>query len=533
MKSPIDDPVLILFLVISIGYALGRINFFGVKFGVTGVLFSGLFFGIWLPELIIPQVISTIGLIIFVYTVGLDAGPGFSHILKTNGKRDSIIGFSVLFLGGLITYAFAKLLTLEKPLTAGLFSGSLTNTPSLAAVQEALRNMGVSEQINVLPVISYSLCYPTGILGVVLSFEIFRRIYRIQIPQREPPIEPVVTCYTVKNPAVVGKCLVDIMKFGHDPRIVVTRIKRGNETFLARGSSILEYDDIVVCVGEPNEVYTGIQIFGAIKDDIEELDRSQFDYRRVFISNPKVVGRTIAQLRLIEKFDTIITRVRREDKDIVASGSTRLESGDRVRIFTLKKNVKAVSQYLGDSVRGTADGDFGAMAFGMALGVIVGLIPIPLFVVESTFKLGFAGGPLIVALILGHIGYTGNIRWRIPVSANLTLREVGLLLFLAGVGLKAGNGYLESVFLYGSTIIISGAIITFTIALTTLYIANRICKVPFDYCMGLVAGIHTQAPCLAYIATLTNSDKPRFAYSSVFPLATITKIIIAQLLLKL
>jgi putative transport protein len=260
-----------------------------------------------------------------------------------------------------------------------------------------------------------------------------------------------------------------------------------------------------------------------------ERDRGELDYRRVFVSSPEVVGRRIGDLDLQNRLGATITRLRRGDVDFVPSSDTRLEYGDRVRVLTAPTNLGAVSQFFGDSIRGTAETNFGSVGIGMALGVMLGLIPLPL-PGGAVLRLGLAGGPLIAGLLLGRMGRTGPVSWTIPVSANLTLRQIGLVLFQAGVGTRAGYGFVETVQTSGIEMIAAGAAITAGVALASLFIGHRLLGQPFESVMGLTCAIHTEPASLAYASLVSSSDAPQEAYARVFPVCTVAKIVLAQLL---
>jgi len=330
------------------------------------------------------------------------------------------------------------------------------------------------------------------------------------------------------NPAVVGRTIEEALLPHKDPAFVVSRISHSGGAEIAKPDTLLARGDIVAVVGEESALDLAEQIFGEKSEAHIELDRSQLDYRRVFVSSDNVVGKRIQDLDLESLYSATITRVKRGDVDVVPAPDTRLEQGDRVRILTHRSNFDAVARFFGDSIRGQAETDFGSVALGMVLGVMLGLLPIPLG--KTTVQLGLAGGPLLVALILGKLERTGRITWIIPMSANLTLRQIGLLFFLAGIGTKAGYLFWNTVRSNGWKLLLAGALITFTVTLVTLVIAHKWMKVPFNAVMGMVSGIQTQPVALAYAVQSADSDAPNLAYAGVYPIAMIVKILLAQLL---
>ncbi|HXP45970.1 MAG TPA: TrkA C-terminal domain-containing protein, partial [Terriglobales bacterium] len=378
------------------------------------------------------------------------------------------------------------------------------------------------------PVVAYSIAYPMGVIGVLVSFAVLRRRWK---PAMEPPAEAAeirVRDFAVMNPAVIGRTMEEVLRLHHDPGFVVSRIQHGGASEIVRGDTRLERRDIVVAVGDDDGLVRAEQIFGQPVEAHIELDRSQLDFRRVFVSRQEIVGKRIRELDLENSMGATVTRLRRGDVDFIPTRDTRLELGDRVRVLTHRENFPAISEFFGDSIRGTAETDFGSVALGMVLGVLVGLVPIPL--PGENIRLGFAGGPLLVALILGKLERTGRITWIMPLHSNLTLRQIGLLFFLAGVGIRAGYSFAQTLRQNGLQMLLAGAAITLAVTVVSLVVGYKLLKIPFASLMGLVAGIQTQPACLAYATREANSDAPNLTYAAVYPVAMIAKIILAQLL---
>jgi putative transport protein len=523
----IQFPVVTLFGVIGIGYLLGQLRIFGFRLGVAGVLFTGLAVGALAPDVALPQIVSSVGLILFIYSIGIQFGPGFENPLRSEGRRDTVFSLAMLLVGAGLSIGVAAWLSLPGPTLAGLFSGALTNAPALAAAQEVLRDnrLGAADQ----PVIAFGIAYPFGVLGVMLSFQIYRTVFRVKPAKAEvgEPIE--VHDYAVQNPGVCGQNLADVLRLHKDLGFVISRIQQGETTSLATGESRLALGDIVAVVGNHAAHERARHIFGERSDVHIERDRSVLDYRRVFVSSPGIVGKRIGDLDLQTQLSATITRVRRGDVDVVPASDTRLEYGDRVRVLTAPANFDAVSRFFGDSIRGTAETDFASVGLGMTMGVILGLIPLPL-PGGAMLRLGLAGGPLVAGLVLGRLRRTGPITWVIPLSANLTLRQIGLVLFQAGVGTRAGYGFLETVRQSGPRMIVAGAIVTAGVAMASLFVGHRLLKQPFEKVMGLTCAIHTEPASLSFASLVSNSDTPQAAYARVFPVCTVAKIVLAQLL---
>ena len=533
----VQFPVVTLFGVIGVGYLLGQIRVFGFRLGVAGVLFAGLAAGALGADVALPSIVSSVGLILFIYSIGIQFGPTFVNPFRRQGYRDNLFCIAMLVLGAGIALAVAVTRGLAGPTLAGLFSGALTNAPSLAAAQEVLRDLHPSlvgralQQAVDQPVIAFGIAYPFGVLGVMLSFQLYRTVFRIKPGRVEAP-EPIeVHDFVVQNPGITGQSLADVLRLHKDLGFVISRIRHGDVTTLATGESRLEVGDIVAVVGNAEAFERARHIFGEPSEKHIEHDRSALDYRRVFVSSPAIVGRRIGDLDLQRNLSATITRVRRGDLDMVPDSNTRLEFGDRVRVLTAPANFDAVSRFFGDSIRGTAETDFGSVGLGMTLGVILGLIPVPL-PGGAMLRLGLAGGPLVAGLILGRLERTGPITWIIPMSANLTLRQIGLVLFQAGVGTRAGYGFLQTVRTSGFEMIAAGAVITAGVALASLFIGHRLLKLPFESVMGLTCAIHTEPASLAFASLVSSSDAPQASYARVFPVCTVVKIILAQLLVS-
>ncbi len=542
MRSMIDvlvqTPILTLFLVIGLGYLVGEIPILGFRFGVAGVLFVGLAIGALHPEVGVPEAIPTLGLIIFVYTIGIHSGPALRREFRERGYRDSLFTIAVLAFGAAVAAALSYAIGVTGPQAAGLFCGALTNTPALAAARETLRDIGAQRGMNPAdirliadqPTVAYSIAYPIGVIGVILSFQFLGRFWRAE-PERAEEEAPdiAVQDFAVKNPAVFGRTIHDVLSIHPERTFVVSRVQHGGVTDIATSDTPLREGDIVAVVGDEAALAMAEQIFGQRSDVHIELDRSRLDYRRVFVSDKNVVGKRIRDLDLQNRLHATITRVRRGDVDVVPNPNTRLEFGDRIRVLTNRERFAEVSRFFGDSIRGTAETDFGSVAIGMVLGVLVGMAPIPL-PGGNTVRLGLAGGPLLVALILGNLEHTGRITWVIPISANLTLRQIGLLLFLAGVGTRAGWDFVQTLQTSGLRLLLAGAVITFSVTLVTMIAAHRFFKMPFDAVMGMMSGIQTQPAALAFASNQTRSDTANIAYAGVYPAATIAKIVLAQIL---
>jgi putative transport protein len=529
-------PILTLFVVIGLGYLLGQINIFGFRFGLAGVLFVGIAVGALSPNIALPEIVSTLGLIIFVYTIGIQSGPAFFASFREQGKRANLLAIVVLIFGALLSLGIGHSLHWSRGSIAGLFSGALTNTPAVAAARDRLHFEGQVAGLNAdqlrdlteQPTIAFGLAYPMGVIGVLIAFQLMNKLWK---PKFSPAVEDAHAIrsqdFVVRNPGMFRQRLGDILELHRDTGFVISRVRQHGETHLANSDIELGEGDILVVVGDETALERARHLFGEPTEEQIELDRSELDFRRIFVSSSGVVGTRIGDLDL-ERLRAGITRVRRGDIDVVPTPDTILEYGDRVRVLTRRENMDAVSKYFGDSIRGTAETDFGSVAIGMVLGALVGMIPIPMH--GTVVRLGLAGGPLLVALVLGKLERTGGITWKIPISANLTLRQIGLLLFFAGVGTRAGYPFGQTLMTNGWQFIAVGTVVTFAVAFSTLVFGYKVLGMPFDAVMGITSGIHTEPASLTFAANLTRNDRPNTGYTTVYPIAMIAKIVLAQLL---
>ncbi len=537
----VEEPILLLFIVSGLGYLLGHVKVKGISLGVAAVLFVGLAFGALSPDMRLPPVIVDLGLIIFVYTIGLSSGPGFFASFRRKGLRDNTFIFLMLILAALLTVGFAALFGLKATVASGMFAGSLTNTPALAGILETIARVAPADQLVVLetePVIGYSVAYPMGVIGLLIAIYTMQRVFHIDYKAEAKALRQYniveQDLYTrtalITNPAAVGVPVSELFRtFQWD--VVLSRIKRGDELALASGNTQFEPGDEVTLVGTPEEVDRAVAGLGEPSGEQLELDRSDYDFRRIFVSNTDIAGRSLNELDLPRAYGAIVSRVRRGDIDLLARGDTVLELGDRVRVVAKRSDMPRLTALFGDSYKALSEVNLLALSLGLAIGVLIGLIPIPL-PGGVVITLGMAGGPLLVGLVLGALRRTRGLVWTIPYSANLTLRQIGLTMLLAGIGIRSGYTFLTNFTASGGLqVFFGGAIITTAIAFLTLIIGYKVLKVPFGMLTGMLSGLGTQPAALGFGLQQADNELPNLGYALVFPVATITKVIVAQLLL--
>lgn len=532
-----NNPLLLLFVVAALGYPLGKIKIAGTSIGVAAVLFVGLLIGSFSPNLKLPEIIYQLGLVLFVYTIGISNGRIFFKSFSKNGVRDSLFAIILIAIAFGIAFGAAKIFHLEAGIATGMFAGALTNTPTLASILEYLQTTGLSRML-AQPVVGYSVAYPMGVIGMILAIVAVQKLWKVDYRREaaqmdtEGDINQQLTSRTIRisQQTYVGQPIQDLLQqLGWD--VTFSRMKHDKHISTVMPSSVLAIGDLVTVVGELPLLETVTNTLGEVSADRLELDRNSIDFRRIAISDSTIAGHRIDELDLAGKFGAVITRLRRGDIEFTPHGSTILELGDRVRVVARREDMNAISQYFGDSYKALSEIDILTFSVGIALGMLIGLIPIPL-PGGVNVQLGIAGGPLIVSLVLGAIENTGPLNWTLPYGANLTIRQVGIVLFLAGVGTRAGYAFVNT-FTHGGGLIIFliGALITFFVAFAMLIVGRFVFKVPMGILTGMLAGLQTQPAVLGFALEQSGDNLPNIGYAEVYPIATIAKIVFAQILL--
>lgn len=539
-----ESPILLLFVVIALGYPLGRLSVGGLSLGVAAVLFVGIAIGALHPNLKLPELVYILGLSLFVYTVGLSSGGSFFASLRKQGLRYNLLALVCIGAGLGLTILLRNVLGLKSTMAAGMFAGSLTNTPALANILEFLKhhvsgqnpmqNLVIPLQIMLAePVVAYSLCYPMGVIGMILAMNLAQQFWKISFSQKSgnDAVEDRLLSATIRVITPPPNISLEQFREEHGWNVVFVRVRRGKTLRLAENDTRLQAGDRVSVVASAETVEAIAQTLGELTDEHLEYDRSALDFRRIFVSRRSLVGKTIAELRLDEQFGAVVTRVRRGDADLLAIPTMELHLGDRIRVVAPTDRMSDLTTFFGDSYKALSEIDLMTFGLGIAAGLLLGFIPFPMPGGE-VFRLGFAGGPLIVGLVLGYFGRTGTLVWDMPFSANLLVRQLGLALFLAGVGTRSGYAFVNTFLQQGGlSIFLAGALITCAVVILALLLGRYVFAIPFDRLMGIIAGMQTQPALLGYAAEQTNNDEPSIGYTTVYPVATIVKILFAQLLL--
>jgi putative transport protein len=525
-----ENPVLLLLVVVAVGHAVGQVRLGSFSLGVAAVLFVGMAASAIDPRLELPEVVYLLGLSTFVYSIGIEAGADVVATLRDGGMRLNVLAVVVVLVGAAETYALVRALGIDGDVGAGMFTGALTNTPALAGVLDAVERAGDADVAQ--PVVGYSLAYPIGVLGIVLPMALLQ--WRLRVDHAK---EAAAAGLDVEIASLSVRVTRDdaplVREIGAltGTRAEVSRVETARGADVALPRDRLHEGDLVTLVGEPADLERVATWLGVAL--AQAPDRAKLDYRRMFVSNPAVAGRTLPELRVRSEHGFVVTRIRRGDADLLATSSSVLRLGDRVRVVAPKERMHEVERLLGDSYRTVSEFDVLTFALGLGLGLAVGLVPVPL-PGGGQVTLGAAGGPLLVALVLGARGRTGRVVWQVPYGVNLTLRQVGVVLFLAGIGSRAGQAFVDALGDPDSLkVIAAGAIVTLTSSLTLLLLGTRLLRLPFGQAIGVTAGVHTQPAALAWADEQAANELPTRGYTAVYPVAMVVKILVAQLLVVL
>jgi len=478
-----EYPLLLLFVVASLGYLLGSIQVKGSSLGVAAVLFTGLAFGAADDRLQIPAIIFQLGLSVYVYSVGLNSGPAFFKSYQKNGPRDFIFSLGMLLFTGLIAALIWMLWDFTPAMITGIYTGSTTNTAALAALLDTINQRAADSQSEGMlsnAVVGYSYSYPMGVLGGMIAIVLMERWLKISYDDEakqlraDYPLGERLSKIAVKiaHEEVTRQQLRYLLKT-HELNITFGRMLRQGEVELVNYNTQFELGDVVMVLGSMEELDKATRLLGEKIDSDLISDRRKFDARRIFVSNPELAGRSIASLNLSADYDAVITRIRRGDIDMLATPDTVLEVGDRIRFMARREELDELSAFFGDSYRASSRVNLFSFGLGIGLGLMLGSIEFS-FSESLQFKLGYAGGPLIMGLVLGALRRTGPVSWTLPYSANVTLQQFGLILLLTAVGVRSGNAFVASLSTDGFAIFVTSAILSLLTAFAILWVGYKL-----------------------------------------------------------
>lgn len=526
--------MLVLFAILAIGSWVGRLSFKGVSLGTAGVLFTALIFGHF--GLTVPREVMELGLLLFVYAVGLQAGPRFFRTFRQHGIRFVIIAVAVALSGMLATVAVAAYLRLPYELASGLYTGALTCTPALAAAIDVIERFapGASASVSV----GYGVAYPFSMVGIVLLIQFLPRLLRRSIPAEEAAWlnekrieEPALEArqFRITNPNCDGKRVREVNP--HRMMVAnISRVKHGDRVFAATPDIILHQGDVVMVVGTPEELDKMRLLLGEETHERMDVNTDVLSVD-VEVTEDSLTGKKLGQMRLWEQFTVVITRIRRQGQEITPTGSVTLEMGDNIRVVGERAAVESFVELVHGHQHKADETNMVPFLIGLLLGIALGALPIRLSE-GFEIRLGSAGGAFLVSLLVGHFGGIGPFKLYVPAAAKNLSRELGLMLFLAGAGVNAGAHFVEILQQQGPSLLVGGALITITAALAGLIVTHLIYRMNLLSIMGTLCGSMTNPPGLGAANSQTETDLPTLSYASVYPVALIFKIVVAQLLVE-
>ncbi|EHP7989893.1 putative transporter [Escherichia coli] len=544
--SDIALTVSILALVAVVGLFIGNVKFRGIGLGIGGVLFGGIIVGHFVSQAGMTlssdmlHVIQEFGLILFVYTIGIQVGPGFFASLRVSGLRLNLFAVLIVIIGGLVTAILHKLFDIPLPVVLGIFSGAVTNTPALGAGQQILRDLGTPMEMVDQMGMSYAMAYPFGICGILFTMWMLRVIFRVNVETEAQQHESSRTNggaliktinIRVENPNLHDLAIKDVPILNGD-KIICSRLKREETLKVPSPDTIIQLGDLLHLVGQPADLHNAQLVIGQEVDTSLSTKGTDLRVERVVVTNENVLGKRIRDLHFKERYDVVISRLNRAGVELVASGDISLQFGDILNLVGRPSAIDAVANVLGNAQQKLQQVQMLPVFIGIGLGVLLGSIPVFVPGFPAALKLGLAGGPLIMALILGRIGSIGKLYWFMPPSANLALRELGIVLFLSVVGLKSGGDFVNTLVNgEGLSWIGYGALITAVPLITVGILERMLAKMNYLTMCGMLAGSMTDPPALAFANNLhPTSGAAALSYATVYPLVMFLRIITPQLL---
>lgn len=543
----IGHSILLMAVVIAFGIQLGRIKIGGISLGITFVLFVGILlghFGLKINEHVL-HFFKEFGLILFVYSVGMQVGPGFFSSFKKGGITLNLLASGIVFLGVGIAIILHFVTGIPAETMVGILSGAVTNTPGLGAAQQAYGDMyGTADGKSIA--LGYAVAYPLGVVGIILAIILIRFFFRINFDKEVERLdsenethinEAKPISLIVRNPAVFNKTVEELSVYMEHREFVISRIwyHSNNNIDIVSGKTVLHENDKIFVITTEHDADT-VRTFIGEEIPMERKEwlnlESRLINRRILVTKPELNGKKLGELKLRKIYGINITRVNRSGIDLVATPGLLLQVGDRVNVVGSETAVANVEKVLGNSLKRLNEPNIMPIFVGIALGIILGSIPFFIPGVPQPIKLGLAGGPLIISILLARFGYKLKLVTYTTQSANLLLRELGITIFLACVGLGAGDGFVDTIVNNGGYQWIGyGFIITIVPLLTIGIIARSVCKLNYFTLMGLISGSMTDPPALAYSNGVAGNDAPSVGYATVYPLTMFLRVLTAQLMI--
>ena len=546
LEPTMVQAVIIISLVSALGLYLGRIKIFGISLGITFVFFAGILAG-HLGIVVNKDMLyfaQSFGLILFVYALGLQVGPGFFSSLKKGGVAMNMMGLGVILLGLIMTVGLHWVTGVSLSNMVGLLCGAVTNTPALGAAQQALLQIDPTNTKGVTDMaLACAVAYPLGVVGVILAIIILRALFADK-KQKDLKEQRDTTTYVaefhVSNPAIYEKSIKDVMKLT-DKHFVISRVWRNGKVSIPTSDTLLHEHDHLLIISVKSDVENIKVLFGEQENvdwnkadiDWNAID-SQLISRRIAVTRNRVNGVKLGSLRLRNLYGINITRVNRAGIDLLASPDLRLQIGDRLTVVGEANSVNTVGKILGDEIKRLNNPNLLAVFIGISLGMLLGALPITLPGMSTPVKLGIAGGPIIVGILMGAFGPRFHLTTYTTMSANLMLRQLGIIIYLAGLGIDSGVHFFETVFRAEGLLWIGlGFLLTIVPVLIVGFIASQFFKLDYAHNVGMLCGSMANPMALSYANTTVDGDEPSVSYATVYPLSMFIRVISAQLVLML
>jgi putative transport protein len=540
--QPIAQAIGILAAVCVVGMAFGSVKVRGIGLGTSGVLFAGILAGHF-AEPVDHQTLDFVkefGLILFVFTIGLQLGPGFFAALREQGVRMNALAAAIVTLGAAGAPLIGWLAGFDPAAVLGIFSGASTNTPSLGAGSQALALLpGIEPDRLTLPALAYAVTYPMAIVSIIATLLLLKLIFRIDpvaeaaafAAKSQRKAEPVEHRTLVISNVNLAGLTVAAIPGRVESGVTISRIRHDGETRVAIDTTICQPGDHLAVVGTRSGLDQFERVVGQRSAEDLPFEEGNISVRRVVVTDHAVLGKTVSALDLDERFGVAVTRVTRADLEMSAVPGLRLQFGDMVQLVGSPADLDKAAATLGNSLKELNETHFVPLFTGLAIGIALGTMPIPFPGLPQPVRLGLAGGPLIVALVVGRVGRIGRLVWHMPVNTNLAFREFGIALFFAAVGLAAGAKFFATVFsATGLQWLLAGVAVTVVPLLLVGSFARVVWKMNFMDLSGLLAGSMTDPPALAFASSIAGSDAPTLGYATVYPLTTLLRILSAQVL---
>lgn len=525
MKELLLSPYFALFLIIIIGYTIGAIKIKGINIGISAILFVAMFFGYY--GLVLPKDFKQIGLVLFIFTIGFQAGPSFFETFKKDGKNLMILTFAIVICGAVVSVICALIFGFNNELAGGLFTGAITSTPGLAAITELSQGNDAT--------VGYGIAYPFGVIGVVIFVKLFPKLFKMDIKKSEleytknlnikyPKISS--RNFLVEKPDVFGKTISEL-DFRKITGANISRILHKEKAFTPNSETILYKGSVIRAVGTEDSLEKVEKLIGYPTEQTISLS-SDYDVKYIMVTNKKVLNKTISELGLHNKYNVVITRIKRSGIEFSGTTNIKIQFGDKLKVVGTKDDINRISEVVGDEANKLYEANYIPVALGIVLGILLGQLKLEIG--SLALSLGLTGGVMVSAILLSRIRKIGPVVFSFTGAANNILRQIGLILFLVSVGAEAGSNIISILKVDGLKLLISGILITVLPMVLGVVLAKYLLKIDVLQLLGGITGGMTSTPGLAVATSMTYTNAPSIAYTAVYPIAMILVVLCTQVI---